>query len=141
MQKCEPLSRGSGLITNRVRSTTRGYVFSLSNIRGGVYPGQVRTGGYPSQERMGVPQPQPGQVGYPIHPLSWDGVPPSRDGVLPGQGTPIQRWRTPSQGWGTPVQIWGTPPPPRIGQQMEYLICRGRYASCVHAGGLSCYRM
>ena len=24
------------------------------------------------------------------------------------------------------------------GQQMEYLVCRGRYASCVHARGLSC---
>ena len=37
-----------------------------------------------------------------------------------------------------------TPPPcrgylPPAGQQMEYLICRGRYASCVQAGGLSCF--
>ena len=35
---------------------------------------------------------------------------------------------------GTPRYL-----PPRIGQHMEYLICRGRYASCVHAGGLSCF--
>ena len=28
--------------------------------------------------------------------------------------------------------------PPGIGQRIEYLIRRGRYASCVHAGGLSC---
>ena len=27
---------------------------------------------------------------------------------------------------------------PGTGQQMEYLIRRGRYASGVHAGGLSC---
>ena len=32
---------------------------------------------------------------------------------------------------------WGTPSP-HTGQQMEYLIRGGRYASCVHAGGLSC---
>ena len=29
--------------------------------------------------------------------------------------------------------------PPRIGQGMEYLIRCSRYASCVHAGGLSGY--
>ena len=31
-------------------------------------------------------------------------------------------------------------PPPAV-QQMEYLICRGRYASCVHAWGLSCLKV
>ena len=36
-------------------------------------------------------------------------------------------------GGGTPRYL-----PPGIGQQMEYLIRCGRYASCVHAGGLSC---
>ena len=37
--------------------------------------------------------------------------------------------------WGcTPHQTWPE------GYQMEYLICRGWYASCVHAGGLSCYQ-
>ena len=40
----------------------------------------------------------------------------------------------------TLIQRWGTPLP-RIGQQMEYLIRGGRYASCVHAGGLSCLFM
>ena len=29
--------------------------------------------------------------------------------------------------------------PPIIGQQMEYLLRGGRYASCVYAGGLSCF--
>ena len=50
-----------------------------------------------------------------------------------------------------PMMLWqGTPPPhqvpmggggggvPWLGHQKEYLIRRGRYASCVHAGGLSC---
>ena len=46
--------------------------------------------------------------------------------------------------WG--YYRWSTPPPPsrdmvppQIGQQMEYLIRDGRYASCVHAGGFSSY--
>ena len=34
-----------------------------------------------------------------------------------------------------------TPPPPlSTGQQMEYLIRCGRYASCIYEGGLSCSR-
>ena len=55
-------------------------------------------------------------------------------------------------GGGVPsqVQAGGTPQPgpgggggtlpgvPRLGHQKECLIRRGRYASCVHAGGLSC---
>ena len=120
------------------------------------------SGGYPGLVRTGGGLPQPGQdVGYPNQVRmggapTRDGVPPSTNGV-----PPIQRWGTPGQGWGTlcpemgtpwpgmgpPVQRWGTPPlardgalppPPRIGQQMEYLICHGRYTSCVHTGGLSC---
>ena len=31
---------------------------------------------------------------------------------------------------------WGTPPP---NQQNEHLLRRGQCASCVHAGGLSCF--
>ena len=56
----------------------------------------------------------------------------------PGQGT----YPFPSQvrmgGGGT----LGTYPPipPRIWHHMEYLIRCGRYASCVHAGGLFCYQ-
>ena len=34
-------------------------------------------------------------------------------------------------GWGTPDLKWGTLPPPEM-------LRSGRYASCVHAGGLSC---
>ena len=57
---------------------------------------------------------------------------PSLDGGYPGQA-----WGTlhPEMGYPPSVQGWG---PLRIGQQMEYLIRSGRYASCVHAGGLSC---
>ena len=42
-----------------------------------------------------------------------DGIPPAKDGVLP--------------------------PPPRIEHHMKYLIHSGRYAYCVHTGGLSCF--
>ena len=77
--------------------------------------------------------PCPGQDGgtqYGVHTPS----PPARDGV------PLAR-----SGWGVPGMRYHPLPlarhgvPPGIGQHMEYLI-RGRwYASCVHAGGLSCY--
>ena len=51
----------------------------------------------------------------------------------------------PRHGWGTPLarSVWGgigVPPPPRLGQQKEYSVRGGRYASCVHAG-LSCFDM
>ena len=39
-------------------------------------------------------------------------------------------------GWGTPWPGMGYPP--GIGQQMEYFDMWRWYASCVHAGGLSC---
>ena len=53
---------------------------------------------------------------------------PARSGWVGRLPQPRDRV-SPSQGWGAP----------RIGQQMEYLMRRGRYASCVHAGGLSCF--
>ena len=67
-------------------------------------------GGYPSQVPPpgGYPDPPPG--GY-LGQVSPRGVPKS----------------------GTPPQ-GGT----RVGQQKEYSLHGGRYASCVHAGGLSC---
>ena len=71
-------------------------------------------------------QPWPGGGGgYPPGP-DW-GVPHptldsrSRQGGYPGY--------PPSQGWGTP---------PLLGQ-LEYSLHDGRYASCVHIGGLFCW--
>ena len=71
---------------------------------------------------------------------------------VPGGST----WARSSWVGGYPCQVqpeWyptsGTPPPPsdlaggwgvpHLGSQVEYLIRCGRYASCVHAGGLSCF--
>ena len=71
-------------------------------------------------------------------------------GGTPGRGVPT--WGTPHHdlargtpdrsGRGVPQQggtRLGYPPPAWTGQHMEYLIRRGRYTSCVHAGGLSCF--
>ena len=61
---------------------------------------------------------------------------PHRGGGVPGSGTPPRG----GGGGGTRVRY----PPPgggggtRVGQQKEYSLHGGRYASCVHAGGLSC---
>ena len=61
-----------------------------------------------------------------VHLPSWQEVPPSFPiGGGTGQGgTPI------------PGQDRGVPQPE---QHSVYLLCGGRYASCVHAGGLSCF--
>ena len=80
--------------------------------------------GYPSQVQL---------VGRGYHWLGLDGgIPPVQE-----WGAPLPEMGYPQfQGWGIPhVERWGTP---RMGQQMEYLIRSGWYASCVHAGGLSC---
>ena len=66
--------------------------------------------------------------------LSTGGVPHlARRGGVPQPG-PAKGY---CKGWGTPLPGMGYPPP---GQdcRWEYLIRGGRYASCVHAGGLSC---
>ena len=73
---------------------------------------------------LGVPQPCP------------DEGTPARSGwgyPYPGMGYSTSQVRT---GRGTPSR--DLVPPPGIGQQMEYLICGGQYASCGRAGGLSC---
>ena len=116
-----------------------GNVFNLSTPGGG-YPGQVQMGGIPARGG-GVPgdhsQARSGQgTGYPRARSEW-GLP------LLG-GTPQVR-----SGWGVP--LLGVPPlarsgwegypgypPPGTGQHMEYLTSDDRYASYVHAGGLSC---
>ena len=91
-----------------------------ADTRGGTRPGparggsgQVQLGGYPAR---GVPC-----WGYP----TW--VPPSQDGGTqigyPQQGNP------PGQ-----IRMGGT----QFRQQKEYSLHGRRYASCIHAGGLSC---
>ena len=124
----------------------------LADVGGGGYPIQLTGGGTPGPGRGGypipgpgggVPHPAPGDGGYPIPgPGGYPGLgtPPAGctplAGVPPSWGTPPPHWGR-SPGWGTAPRLgypagWGTPPPHR------YLLRRGRYASCVHAGGLSC---
>ena len=154
----------ANIFTARVRSTREGNVLTrvcpsinLSVHRGGYpYPimlcnisqNAMRWGGYPDPPWGGT------QVRYP----PWLGTPPGGGGTRvrypPGGGYPGQ---VPPRG-GYPGQVpprGGTrvryPPggvtrvryPPggggtRVGQQKEYSLHGGRYASCVHAGGLSC---
>ena len=69
---------------------------------------------------MGVPHIRTGW-GYPLSGL--DGIPPplGLDGGTPWSGLDE-----------------GAQPPVMIEQQSEHLLRGERYASCVHAGGLSC---
>ena len=66
-----------------------------------------------------------------------------RSVLMEGYLTRFSRGEVPS--WGIPpgqVRTGGTPAgglPPGTGQHTEYLLCRGQYASCVHAGELSCF--
>ena len=65
----------------------------------------------------------------------------------PPRGVPRSRY--PPEGYSGPVpprggtQVWYPDSPPgggtQVGQQKEYSLHGGRYASCVHAGGLSCF--
>ena len=105
--------------------------------------GQPLGGGVPCQVQLGgggVPD-----LGTPPAKSAWGDltwVPP-----LPGYPPSQVRGGTLVEGgyltWVPPRQ--GTPPAgggggvPRSGQHREYLLHGGRYASCVHAGGLSCY--
>ena len=123
-------------------------------------------GGTPSQVRMGggwwvlhftsgwwgggYPHPRSGW-GVGVSPLQvWMGTGATtilgQDG---GQGVPPSQVRTgvpPSQDRGTPLSRIGVPPHPgprsgQLEQHCVYLLRGGRYACCVHAGGLSCYLM
>ena len=109
------------IVTDRVRSTTVRYCFhrclSVLTCGGG-----------------GVPQPGGHLLGYPPQP-GRDGRTPAR-GCLPGVPPPNQVGTGVPQPGGCPP---GVPPLPGTGLHMEYLISGGRYASCVHAGGLSCF--
>ena len=70
------------------------------------------------------------------------GTPPGQDrtGIPPRpvQGYPLARTGT-GLGVPQPGHEWGTLPPSETEQQSEYLLRSGRYASCGHAGGLSCF--
>ena len=135
-----------------------GTVFSLfvsSHLGEGGYPSQV-WGGYPIPRSQiwpggypipglvgGYPRYPPNQVwmGYP--PETWDGVTPwTWDGVTPsdlGWGTPTTWDRVPPQTWeGVSPPDLGRGTPPDLGHS-EHLLRGGRYASCVDAGGLSCW--
>ena len=80
-------------------------------------------GGVPCQvQHGGGTLPGPAGGGTLVGGVSWPGGYPARGGTLAGGGYP---------GWG------GT----QLGQHREYLLHGGRYASCVHAGGLFCLRM
>ena len=109
------------------RSTTGRYCFHrcLSVHRGGGRGGLVR---YPPWGGT--------QVRVPPRGVPRSGTPPGgvlRSGYPPRGGT---RVRSPPGGYPGP----GTPPGggTQVGQQKEYSLHGGRYASCVHAGGLSC---
>ena len=82
---------------------------------------------------MGGTQGTPHQAGVPLppgpgggYPLAGRGTPPTRQGYSPTQ---VQVGGYP----GYPPPGRGTPPPD---QHSVYLLRGGRYASCVHAGGL-----
>ena len=104
---------------------------------GGEYPIPGLDGG------GGVPHPRSGWW-YPIPGLDGGGVPHPRSGWW--GGTPSQVWMVGgypparSEWWGVPPTMtgWGTPPPPPH-QHSKHLLFGGRYASCVHAGGLPCW--
>ena len=76
------------------------------------------------------------------------GVPTLAGGTYLGQGGSYLGRGVPTLAGGTYLG-WGVPkigyPPPNQGSvppgQVRYSICGGRYASCVHAGRLSCYNL
>ena len=85
---------------------------------GGTLPGPAGGGGVPWLGGVHC-QVQPGRVPWP--------------GGYPGQGVACRGvpW------WGSTLPGEGT----QLGQHREYLLHGGRYASCVHAGGLSCFEI
>ena len=129
----------------------------------GVTPSQVQVGGTIARFRQrGTLFPGPGG-GIPFPGPGGTPIPGPGGGGNPSHGTPIQTWEggTPhlDLGRGTPCldQGRGTPhldlergyPPiqvrsqdrggyPQLEQHSMYLLCSRRYASCIHAGGLSC---
>ena len=136
----EVLCIGSRFITAGIRKMGEGNSFSLSvHTLGGGVPHRHTIilplvpcpfWGYPMTGPRSLPS--PGQGGTPslVGGTPGWGTPLARDGVCPNQG-----WVPHSQGWGTPVGRDGVSPrdgvPPARGHGR-------RYASSIHAGGLSC---
>ena len=119
---------------------------------GGGYPIPGLAQGTPLDLRWGTPPdmgwgpPQTSDRVPPRHgmgyPLTWDGVPPRT-----GMGYPPRHGTGYPQIWDRyPPRTWDRVPPPpgpemgypQTDQHSEHLLHGGRYASCVHAGGLSC---
>ena len=90
--------------------------------RGGTLPGGTLPGG------TQVGYPQPGQDGGTLLGGTQVGYPPARSGRGTQVGYPPAR-----SGGGYPAGS-----DTQLGQQKEYSLHSGRYASCVDAGGLSC---
>ena len=116
---------------------------------GGLPGSGTPPGGYLAQVPPGgVPRPPWGGtwVRYPPGGVPGSGtpggVPGTPPGGYPGQVPPWGGTRTPPGGYQTPPGGTRVRYPPgggsRVGQQKEYSLHGGRYASCVHAGGLSC---
>ena len=134
--KGQPHSGVTLFVTAHIRRIGEGNVFSLFTPGGGEgYPYPIMLCNI-TQNAMG----QPG--GYPAR-SSWGctlpGGVPCPGGTLPGSNLPRGVGTLPG---GVPRQV---PPQVRtgrgtqLGQHREYLLHGGRYASCVHAGGLSCF--
>ena len=141
-----PPPRGGGY---RSPGTPPGGVLKSGYPPWGGYPGQVPPGGYrsPGTPRGGTRvryPPPPGGYRSPGTPPGGTQVrypPPPPPGGYRSPGTPPGG--VPKSGYPPPggYRSPGTPPGgylTRVGQQKEYSLHGGRYASCVHAGGLSC---
>ena len=112
----------------------------------GLPPSSPDRGKYPHRFPMGVHPSSPGG-GYP-HPILMGGGGAPIQSFFPDRGSPIVP--NPFQdSMGVPLglymstlcpyQDWmGVPPHQETEQQSEHLLHGGQYASCVHAGGLSC---
>ena len=97
-------------------------------------------GGYPARSSWGRGYPGGGYLvwGYPGRGATLVGGYPGGGG-LPCQGGYPGRYPPARSGWGGTLP-GGYPAGggTQLGQLREYLLHGGRYASCVHAGGLSC---
>ena len=131
---------GKVIFTARIQWMTGIYVFSLSTIVGAgtlarsSWRGTLARSrwGYPDQVQMGGGVSQPGTPSGPgmrYPPIwTWDSLPP-----------PLWIWT-----WDGVSSLSGSGPLmgyPLLGQQKEYSLRNGQYASCIHAGGLSCFSL